>query len=260
MIHADNATANPSGSLRVIDTDKGAVCAKNERPLDFNQRGPQGPQGIQGIQGIQGETGAIGPTGATGSQGLKGDQHGATGAAGVSDAYISRGGGDISGDGTHTVTSINLPAGNYTLTGTAQLHNQDRDEQDADCTLSTGSSMVVRMGGQYYNELLGELLRHRKHGGRRRRRPAERAIGWRNRVDALPHLQGLREQREADRGEGRDVARLTGGLESGVTPVGTRCGPASLAPVGSSNGHSCVSPVRTSVARRAPRTRSGARL
>jgi hypothetical protein len=154
VIHACyNATANPSGSLRVIDTDKGAVCAKNERPLDFNQRGPQGPQGIQGVQGIQGETGATGATGATGSQGLKGDT-GATGAAGVSDAYISRGGGDISGDGTHTVTSINLPAGNYTLTGTAQLHNQDRDEQDADCTLSTGSSMVVRMGGQYYNELL----------------------------------------------------------------------------------------------------------
>ena len=52
VIHACyNATANPSGSLRVIDTDKGAVCAKNERPLDFNQRGPQGPQGSRGSRG-----------------------------------------------------------------------------------------------------------------------------------------------------------------------------------------------------------------
>jgi hypothetical protein len=50
VIHACyNASSNPSGSLRVIDAEAGAKCAKNEKPLDFNQTGPQGPQGPAGI-------------------------------------------------------------------------------------------------------------------------------------------------------------------------------------------------------------------
>jgi hypothetical protein len=58
-----NTSANPSGALRVIDTDAGAKCAKNERALDFNQRGPKGEQGEQGIQGPKGDDGAPGAPG-----------------------------------------------------------------------------------------------------------------------------------------------------------------------------------------------------
>jgi hypothetical protein len=58
VIHACyNATSNPAGMLRVIDAEAGAKCAKNEKPLNFNQTGPQGPAGPAGPQGIPGKNG-----------------------------------------------------------------------------------------------------------------------------------------------------------------------------------------------------------
>ena len=67
------------GQLRVIDTDSGEQCKKNETALSWNQQGAQGipgpigPQGLQGVPGQQGETGATGATGATGPQGPAGE-------------------------------------------------------------------------------------------------------------------------------------------------------------------------------------------
>lgn len=58
-----NANPNSAGALRVIDTDNGTTCGKNETALDFNQLGPEGPQGVKGDTG---DTGAQGQTGATG--------------------------------------------------------------------------------------------------------------------------------------------------------------------------------------------------
>lgn len=43
-----NTLANPSGVLRLIDTEAGAKCAKNEKQLDCNQRGPKGDKGDPG--------------------------------------------------------------------------------------------------------------------------------------------------------------------------------------------------------------------
>ena len=57
-----NASSNPSGQLRVIDAEAGAKCAKNEKALTFNQRGPKG------------DTGPAGPTGPQGIPGPKGDR------------------------------------------------------------------------------------------------------------------------------------------------------------------------------------------
>jgi hypothetical protein len=37
-----------SGALRVIDTDKGQTCGKDEAALSWNQTGPQGPAGVSG--------------------------------------------------------------------------------------------------------------------------------------------------------------------------------------------------------------------
>jgi hypothetical protein len=45
-----NASSNPSGQLRVIDAEAGAKCGKNEKVLDFNQRGPKGDTGPQGTR------------------------------------------------------------------------------------------------------------------------------------------------------------------------------------------------------------------
>lgn len=79
-----NASSNPSGQLRVIDADAGAKCAKNEKALAFNQKGPKGdagPQGPQGVPGPQGPQGLPGPKGETGATGPSGPQ-GATGPQG----------------------------------------------------------------------------------------------------------------------------------------------------------------------------------
>jgi hypothetical protein len=80
-IHACYAKA--SGSLKVIDTDKGQSCApKTETGLNWNESGPKGdrgptgsvgPTGPKGDKGDAGDTGPTGPTGPKGEKGDKGD-------------------------------------------------------------------------------------------------------------------------------------------------------------------------------------------
>src|SRR5690349_4321361 len=73
VIHACyNTGANPSGAVRVVDTGLNVSCSKNEKPLTWNQTGPQGPQGPQGAAGARGSTGSTGAHGATGSAGPTG--------------------------------------------------------------------------------------------------------------------------------------------------------------------------------------------
>lgn len=60
------------GQLRVIDTENGETCKKNETALSWNQKGEEGDTGAQGPQGLQGETGATGADGAAGLQGPAG--------------------------------------------------------------------------------------------------------------------------------------------------------------------------------------------
>ena len=119
-----NANSNPSGQLRVIDADAGAKCAKNEKALDFNQKGPKGdtgpqgppgPQGPQGLPGPKGETGATGPSGPQGATGPEGP----AGPAGSTDAYYVHGGPgqqfSIEPGETKEVEAVTLPPGAYTL-------------------------------------------------------------------------------------------------------------------------------------------------
>jgi hypothetical protein len=87
-----NASANPSGQLRVIDADAGAKCSKNEKALNFNQTGPQGPKGDTGATGPQGPTGDIGP----------------------SHAYSAQANG-VSLSGNTTVATLSLSAGSYSI-------------------------------------------------------------------------------------------------------------------------------------------------
>jgi hypothetical protein len=46
--------ATKGGTLRVIDTDAGATCAKGEQAITWNQQGPAGPQGPTGPAGASG--------------------------------------------------------------------------------------------------------------------------------------------------------------------------------------------------------------
>lgn len=144
-----NASSNPSGVLRVIDAEAGAKCAKHEKALDFNQRGPQGDQGEPGPAGPRGEQGPQGEQGLTGAQGepgLKGDK-GDPGSPGASDAYIVRDSFVGLGHWSQTtVGTLQLPAGHYALFGKASLYNIDAsDPQSAECGLSTGDSTRVRL-------------------------------------------------------------------------------------------------------------------
>lgn len=57
-------------------------CARHDKSLSWNARGPAGQKGATGLQGPKGDTGAQGLKGDMGAQGLKGDT-GATGVATV---------------------------------------------------------------------------------------------------------------------------------------------------------------------------------
>lgn len=58
-----------SGALRLA-----SKCRRKERPVLWNQAGPQGKQGTRGARGASGANGAPGATGAAGTQGLQGPQ------------------------------------------------------------------------------------------------------------------------------------------------------------------------------------------
>ena len=141
-----NASSNPSGQLRVIDAEAGAKCAKNEKTLHFNQRGPQGLKGDTGPQGPQGDPGPQGPQGLQGEQGPKGDT-GATGPAGsggMSDAYVGSDTGPvfIASDGTETeVLARSLPAGNYVLQARVTL-KKSAPHLSARCALRVNGTEV----------------------------------------------------------------------------------------------------------------------
>lgn len=148
---------NPSadrGMLRLIDAEKGAQCAKNEKAISFHQRGPKGDKGDKGDRGEpgpRGEQGLPGEPGPAGQPGQKGDPgpQGEQGPPGVSDAYIARNDSEVflSRQNRTTLVTLQLPAGFYAVSGKASVKNGDSgDEQDADCGLSTGDRTHVRLG------------------------------------------------------------------------------------------------------------------
>jgi hypothetical protein len=155
-----NASSNPSGQLRVIDTEAGAKCAKNEKALNFNQTGPQGPQGIQGIQGPQGVKGDTGLTGPQGIQGERGPQ-GFTGAQGVPGPPGPAGSSArplysvnpferccIGNGGRETVevAALDLAAGRWAIEAGFAVSNGDDAIQDNSCEFRGDPPLFVTDG------------------------------------------------------------------------------------------------------------------
>jgi hypothetical protein len=119
-----NASSNPSGSLRVIDTEAGAKCSKNEKLLDWNRQGLKGDKGDLGPTGPTGSQGVLGPTGPSGSGGVLGPtgptgQGGSSGGAAVffaSGSWRLGGFNDRGGPGpTDFTLEKPVPAGSYVL-------------------------------------------------------------------------------------------------------------------------------------------------
>jgi hypothetical protein len=73
------------GTMRVIDTEKGQSCTRNETPVSWDATGATGPTGAVGPQGPAGADGATGPQGPTGPAGADGAV-GAQGPAGADGA------------------------------------------------------------------------------------------------------------------------------------------------------------------------------
>jgi hypothetical protein len=126
-----------SGALRVIDAEANASCKSTERALDWNQTGPQGPQGpvgAQGATGPQGATGAQGEPGPAGPQGMQGEP------GGLSEVYAAAGSASVDGANYRTITSLDLPAGSYLVSGKALVHNQQDRSAVVACNLYRGST------------------------------------------------------------------------------------------------------------------------
>ncbi|MCB0921849.1 MAG: hypothetical protein KDC08_08565 [Actinobacteria bacterium] len=90
--------AKKGGAVRFIDAQKGKKCGMKQQTVRFNQAGPQGPAGIQGPQGERGP----------------------------SEGFVRRNTTDVAISSTqtpaqNTVVSMDLPAGNYSLSGAAEL-------------------------------------------------------------------------------------------------------------------------------------------
>lgn len=135
-----NTNPSSAGTLRVIDTDNGATCAKNETALNFNQTGPQGPQGLKGDigdTGPQGETGATGLQGPVGPKGDKGDP-------GTSIAYSAAGTNVPLGRvATVVVLAKVVPPGSYAVNAKVTLDNVDDDDYTfAGCKLRAAGFTV----------------------------------------------------------------------------------------------------------------------
>jgi hypothetical protein len=141
-----NSSSNPSGQLRVVDAEAGGKCAKNEKPLSWNQRGPKGdkgdpgPPGPQGLQGPQGETGPAGPEGPAGPQGEQG-------APGISTATFAFENADLLSETPQKVISKQLPAGSWTAVATLTTRNESQGFGgdhiiDVFCTLRHGTDVI----------------------------------------------------------------------------------------------------------------------
>ncbi|MDX6678685.1 MAG: hypothetical protein QOE31_2737 [Solirubrobacteraceae bacterium] len=133
-----NASSNPSGQLRVIDQQAGAKCAKNEKALDFNQKGPKGdkgdaclpsdpacrgPQGLPGADGADGQDGTNGTDGSDGTDGAPGKD----GAPGVSGYEVV----DQTFDNALVGGAVYCPPGKRVLGGGGEIYNETSDHQFA---------------------------------------------------------------------------------------------------------------------------------
>jgi Collagen triple helix repeat (20 copies) len=125
-----------TGTWRPIDTETNPPqkCKSGEVQLDFNQKGPAGPKGDAGPPGPKGDQGLRGADGKDGAPGPPGPQ----GPAGPSDAYVDVGTfGELPTDRLGTLAYVDLPVGNFVVTGSFDLenHNPGLPPFDVSCGL-----------------------------------------------------------------------------------------------------------------------------
>jgi hypothetical protein len=113
---------------------KAKSCAKHDNKLTWSAVGPQGAAGMNGANGSNGSNGA------NGSKGANGSAAGYYTAWTTSDPTVS-----LPNDTVETVTSMQLPAGNYIATSTADIEAETTTQTPpltagADCYIQAGST------------------------------------------------------------------------------------------------------------------------
>jgi hypothetical protein len=145
-----NLSTNPSGTLRVIDAQAGAKCAKNEKLLTFNQTGPQGPKGDPGTNGTNGTNGIDGTNGTNGTDGKDGmdgapGAPGPAGPAGISTATFAGSDALFINITPTEVASKTLPEGSWVIVATAEIESEGGDSDhvfDSGCFLQSGNDFI----------------------------------------------------------------------------------------------------------------------
>ncbi len=108
--------------------------------------GPAGPQGDTGAPGKKGEKGARGEKGDTGAKGDRGER-GEPGPRGTSNAVTKFISGAVPWSNPFaTIASVNLEAGSWAVTSTAQAVNFESSAQGAECRLLVGTTTVDESG------------------------------------------------------------------------------------------------------------------
>jgi hypothetical protein len=125
------------GALRVIAAGKS--CAKGERQIAWNQRGPSGPRGDAGVPGSRGDAGERGPQGAPGPQGELGLQ-GAPGLPATSLWAAVRADGTKS-RGSGVTSTLKIVTGLYEVT-----FNQSVSSCDFVATLGNPDALEITSG------------------------------------------------------------------------------------------------------------------
>jgi hypothetical protein len=121
-----------SGTARFVSQK--SKCRKNEVKLSWNTTGNNGTNGKNGANGANG---AQGPAG----------KDGAPGAIGPSFAFNTNSGEDIlnfpaSANEVLTVSSISLPAGNFSVLGKVVVNNNAATTVEARCELILGATTI----------------------------------------------------------------------------------------------------------------------
>jgi hypothetical protein len=144
VIHGCYGTgSNPTAALRVIDTDMGATCSKNEKSLTWDQTGPPGPKGDKGDPGPPGPSEVFG--------------------AG------HPGGTDVLASAETTLTATAVPAGDYAISGKTQLTNNAFEGRPVSCEL-------VDTGGDTFDSSSVDLAATNGAGGDLTTIPVQAAV------------------------------------------------------------------------------------
>jgi hypothetical protein len=119
---------------------KAKSCAKHDSKLTWNATGPQGSAGMNGSNGTNGTNGTGGSNGINGTNGTNGTVTGYYTQWNTGDPTIS-----LPNDTVETVTSMQLPAGNYIATATAGIHAETTTQTPpltagADCYIQAAST------------------------------------------------------------------------------------------------------------------------